>query len=722
MLAVTDLALKATISSCRTPVGRLLTATRPIRLCSIATCRIKRLKISEMASDSDDEDLKAAIAMSLVERPPQQASKAAVDDDEANGDDTRLQTQPNLSGLAGLNRKAMEEERLARLSRKRERSISPPPSRSSRKSPKLEAESVTLPSGAVLRTFSTLVDREQKERKSDIANAANKRLKRSPSPTTIKKEPADDLNNGTSLPCGNIKYPRGVVKKTWAFRHDRTADDIKLEEVLEPATLKTAVLSAFQWDTNWVLSKLKTPLTGGSTKCAFVMQAKEDKLKKEMLEQTADWRKFLRLCFPSMEGQIHCMHSKLMLLFHAEKLRVAIPTANLLDFDWGETGVMENSVFMVDLPRLPEGGKKEKEGLTPFGRELMYYLERQGLDEDIRQGVLNFDFSATADMAFVHTVGGAHYDDDAQRTGLPGLARAVRELSLETDDNLEIDFAASSIGSLNDEYLRSVHAAARGEDMVARANKTNAKTKADFFKPQKSSASSTARPVDASADIRRNLRVYFPTHDTVTSSTAGAAGTICLSRKWYESSTFPRQSFRDYKSTRPGLLSHNKILYARGKQKRAAEQPRESNGKTASEGERSKDIAWVYVGSANMSESAWGKLVYDAKAKKWKLNCRNWECGVLLPVSEDVLEKYRGARANGAVEVKKEKEKVPGEDSETESEDDESDRVVQPTAGKEREEEEVVSLEVFDGIVEPPCRMPGERYGGRQPWYFQERR
>ena len=50
----------------------------------------------------------------------------------------------------------------------------------------------------------------------------------------------------------------------------------------------------------------------------------------------------LRLCFPPMDGQINCMHSKLMLLFHRDYLRIVVPTANLTTFDWGENGLMEN--------------------------------------------------------------------------------------------------------------------------------------------------------------------------------------------------------------------------------------------------------------------------------------------------------------------------------------------------------------------------------------------
>ncbi len=54
----------------------------------------------------------------------------------------------------------------------------------------------------------------------------------------------------------------------------------------------------------------------------------------------------LRLCFPSMAGNVNCMHSKLQLLFHPTYLRVVVPSANLTSYDWGEMGgVMENVSF-----------------------------------------------------------------------------------------------------------------------------------------------------------------------------------------------------------------------------------------------------------------------------------------------------------------------------------------------------------------------------------------
>lgn len=44
-----------------------------------------------------------------------------------------------------------------------------------------------------------------------------------------------------------------------------------------------------------------------------------------------------------MDGQVNCMHSKLMLLFHPTYLRIVVPSANLVPYDWGESGgIMEN--------------------------------------------------------------------------------------------------------------------------------------------------------------------------------------------------------------------------------------------------------------------------------------------------------------------------------------------------------------------------------------------
>ncbi|KAK4899395.1 hypothetical protein LTR27_003128 [Elasticomyces elasticus] len=626
------------------------------------------------STDSEDEEIKAAIALSLGNDAATATTKAAAIDAMTSGPPP--EAAKSKTGLAGLDRKAMEAERLARQSsrkRERERSISPP---GSRKAPKLESTTVHMPSGARLTNFSTIVQQDQ-----STPNAANAKLKAERKSVPQAIQATSSISTSRQ---GGLTYPTGVVKKTWAFGHERTTNDIKLEEVLEAQTLQIAVLSAFQWDVAWVMTKLKVPPNCGSTKCIFVMQAKDEAMQQQMMKETEEMRSFLRLCFPPMPGAVRCMHSKLMLLFHPEKLRVAVPSANLLNFDWGETGVMENSVFLIDLPRLPGAATVAKRDLTFFGAELLYFLEQQGLDQDVRDGILKFDFSATKDIAFVHTSGGTFYGDDAERTGLPGLSRAVRHLGLRTDD-LHIDFAASSIGSLNDDFLRTMHSAAKGEDMITSSRAAVATAKANFFKP--------AKPAPI-ANIREKILLYFPTRDTVHNSTAGSAGTICIGREWWERESFPRVIFRDYVSTRTGLLSHNKILYARGKQKL--------------EGDAStRDVAWVYVGAANMSESAWGRIVYDKKTKDWKINCNNWECGVLLPVPSEKLS------VNSSTTMVK--EEVLDDGSETESEDG-------GNATSQAPDETIVGMDVFNGLVDPPFEYPGTTFDGKEPWYFKEAR
>nr|OQO17799.1 hypothetical protein B0A51_14875 [Rachicladosporium sp. CCFEE 5018] len=586
---------------------------------------------------------------------------------------------------APLDLAELARERIAREATKkraRDEAVSPPPSR---KTPKLASSTITFDSGARLVSLSSVVDSQQRSRKSAVANAANARLRtvKVSLPTPPSTE-STALPDSASRPPGSLAFPKGVVRKTWALGHPRDGTDIKLEEVLEPPTLRTAALSAFQWDPTWLLAKLRR----SQTKCIFVMQAKTFEEREQIAEAQVDNSSWLRFVFPSMENGVNCMHSKLMLLFHPEKLRIAVPTANLLDFDWGETGVMENSVWLIDLPRLPEGRKIEEKELTEFGKELMFFMRKAGYPQDVLDGVSGFDFAGTAGVAFVHTVGGMSYGADAERTGLPDLARAVRNLDLVARD-IEIDFAASSIGSLNDEYLSHFHAAVSGEDMIARASSAASAAKANFFTAKKS------LPSDHS--IRDKIRIYFPTKETVQDSTAGAAGTICLNRKWFESMAFPRRCFRDYISMRPGLLSHNKILYARGRRKAASISPAQDtqeDSETEDEGEKSAapgagkadaaaerasgQVAWAYVGSSNMSESAWGKLVYDKKAKEWKVTCRNWECGVLIPV-------------------------LTGKEANWDSTND------------------LADMSVFDGVVKPPFMIPGVEYDGREPWYFQEK-
>lgn len=74
-----------------------------------------------------------------------------------------------------------------------------------------------------------------------------------------------------ALHFSGIQYPKGVMRKTWAYGYPREGDDIKIEEVLQKTDLELAVLSSFQVDPEWVSSKLN-PMT----KVVWVLQAKTE--------------------------------------------------------------------------------------------------------------------------------------------------------------------------------------------------------------------------------------------------------------------------------------------------------------------------------------------------------------------------------------------------------------------------------------------------------------
>lgn len=147
------------------------------------------------------------------------------------------------------------------------------------------------------------------------------------------------------------------------------------------------------------------------------MSAKGKELQEKLLEEAAEAKiPNFKAHFPPMDGQIHNMHSKLMLLFHPTHLRIVVPTANMMKVDWGETekdartgeswqpAVMENSLFLIDLPRYTDGKTGAKENLTSFGLELLRFLEAQEVGRRVTEGILKFDFSATAGIEFVHAM------------------------------------------------------------------------------------------------------------------------------------------------------------------------------------------------------------------------------------------------------------------------------------------------------------------------------
>ncbi|KAL1592700.1 hypothetical protein SLS60_011116 [Paraconiothyrium brasiliense] len=574
-----------------------------------------------MAAPEDEDELQRAIALSL-----QDATATSVLDESSYDEDLRLAMALSLEGTSeghapttgsqdfgyGPSQYAAGSQGMAQP---QIASLTP----------------TTKPSTTA--TFATL-DRKAMEQER-LARLGKR--KRSTSPHRSSKQVAKQTHSATP---DAIQYPKGAIKRTWAYKYPRT-DDISFEEVLQASTCNIAVLSSFQWDDKWVFHKADPK----KIKQIWILGANTDTVREEILQELAECNTpNVKPHFPPMRATT-TMHSKLMLLFHETHLRIVIPTANLMKLEWGETGkdpktlgswqpaVLENTLFLIDLPRRSEGVVSEKLE-TAFGQSLMSFLEAQQVGENVRAGLRKFDFSETKRFAFVHSISGTHSNGPRRSdTGLPGLATSIRKLDLHNVDRLELDYASSSLGSLKEDFLQRIYLAASGLHPLA------------------------DRVPKGWAD---HIRVYFPTHDTVVNSTGGVdcGGIITLNSKSYNSAAFARKCLRTHTSTRTGLLSHNKILLARGRKKDGT------------------PFAWAYIGSANATESAWGSQNILKSGKESALKINNWECGVVVPVP---IEKLQGL--------------VSGE---------------------------IPPMSVFQGTIEVPFKFPGEGYEGKKPWFFMD--
>jgi hypothetical protein len=276
----------------------------------------------EFNGEEDEETaLQRALALSREELAPKMGSTRdiiqIVSDEE---DDVEILPSPakqpsSVSSVLGFNRKQMEAERLARLKRKQPASAAVSDQQPSQKprssgvstlaSEREVATSLSRPAGQ-----SRLADR--------VPNIQNSLVESKPAATSSQR------------------FPHGVVKRTWVRGLPRQEDDIKIEEVLLKDELVFAVLSSFQWEEEWMLSKVnlqKTPIL-------LVAFAVDEQQKAEMRANAPSKR--VRFCFPPMYGPVGNMHSKLMILNYADYLRVVVPTGNLVPYDWGESGTMEN--------------------------------------------------------------------------------------------------------------------------------------------------------------------------------------------------------------------------------------------------------------------------------------------------------------------------------------------------------------------------------------------
>lgn len=212
------------------------------------------------ADQDAEEEFKRAIELSLRHaQPDTQAAEKQVSKSP--------QKSPKIStplGVLGLDRKQMEQERLARLAKRKADTSASPPGRSPAKVTKIE--------------------KVEESNTPNISIPSMQPLTRTPTPnplTQICDRPtANDPSfkvqpTARSLP----QWPFGAVKKTYVNNQPRTGDDITIEEVVQRGDVELAVLSSFLWDTEWIFNKFDRH----RTRFYLIMHAKEESTVGSML-------------------------------------------------------------------------------------------------------------------------------------------------------------------------------------------------------------------------------------------------------------------------------------------------------------------------------------------------------------------------------------------------------------------------------------------------------
>ncbi|KAK5084557.1 hypothetical protein LTR05_005635 [Lithohypha guttulata] len=689
--------------------------------------------------DEDDEDLKLAIAMSLQDQAISTPSASTLLEQAGLKPSTEVVTPASNGGLLGLDRKAMEADRLARLKRKR---VSEDGSFNIPADPKITTSIVTP---------------------------------KPVSPPPIRRQrrasPADNIESSQSLSENPFSFAKPKVLLTSTpSRHSATAlTAVSFRDLVAPPspnlTLKSALLSSFIADFDWLLPHFDTR----STSFVFVLHAFSAQHRQELQADFAGVPN-VRLIVPQCLGGGGNMHSKLILLFFK---------STDSEKDWGAGRFMENVAYIVDLPESQRVLIKTEEQRQPeFASELKKQLRAMEVPDNVLQKLEHFDFAATKDMRFVASISesqalsatikemsqpgivtdnsfdanrvksGANAISAAQqsslstldrsfdlaRTGLLSLSDAISSLGLSissTDPSYppQLDFITSSLGNLSHPFVRQLYEAACGTLDVAKIAASRARTKTS------TKALGTVNDnIGLDVTVRKNLRIYFPTDQTVQASAGGAAsaGTICFQKKWWETNELIQECLHDCIGGRgDGILMHSKILYVRFAEPKLVK---------SEDGMEKTYIGWSYMGSANLSESAWGRITTETKSKQPKMTCRNWESGVIIPITLAESEAFGDAttndpwalkdmkdRAAEATKLMQRQDKVKPATSTMLGSARRDTPTIARTAGKSRVNIAVApnkpSLsEVFSRHVPVPIQYPAARHLDQQrhPWFFND--
>ncbi|KAI8377756.1 tyrosyl-DNA phosphodiesterase-domain-containing protein [Radiomyces spectabilis] len=383
-----------------------------------------------------------------------------------------------------------------------------------------------------------------------------------------------------SKTAGNTRYWDGVVKLTHVTGFTGTTY-IKFEDIIDKYCLKKAFVTAFVGSMEFINEHFPDHVN-----MCIVLHGRP-----AQAGQISPTR--LVIHPPMKDDRYGVFHTKLMLLFHENSMRVVIGSGNLDRWDYKD---LENVVFIQDFPQRSEPCSD----LPPFANDICDLLDRMQVPASVKEELYKYDF-AKAKAHIVASVSGVFEGDEHKKFGHTRLAEVVRELGVADPAHLPVvEMQTSSLGALTVLYMNELYRSFCG------------------FNPY-----TDDKKLDLSKTEPPPVRIIYPSRDTVLDSRLGPSGadTICFNSSLWKKPTFPRKVMHDAISHRAGTLMHSKYIIATLHKRRTVGDPSLKG--------------WVYCGSHNATMAAWGKLTLARDTKQPKMSISNWELGVVLPIYED---------------------------------------------------------------------------------------
>ncbi|KAL6077671.1 tyrosyl-DNA phosphodiesterase 1 [Balamuthia mandrillaris] len=324
------------------------------------------------------------------------------------------------------------------------------------------------------------------------------------------------------------------------------------------------------------------------------------------------------------------VHTKMMLVFFDDSLRVAITTANLIDADYERK---TQGIWVQDFPRASPSAQQQTTELSrEFVSYLTDYLRKMGRTSQLGGfdpvRLRDYDFSQVK-VRLVASVPGVHRGAEMNKYGHMRIRSLLRKACPSLSDSLAhspLLCQFSSVGSLTADWLK--------RELV------------NSFCPEtlNEGGSQTSK---SSSNALPDTKLIWPTVDFVRDSVDGyaAGGSLC----------FPQRNLKPFMLP----LFHRYTAMQKGREHVTP------HIKCYTRANEEGQLGWVCLTSANLSKAAWGNL----QKNDTQLMIRNWELGVLfLPSDQNskvettfmagTSPSVRAKRARGKNEEKAEEEQV----------------------------------------------------------------